>query len=215
MSTSSLFEVKPEKPREATDQVEAETRATCSPGAMARASGTVVTPERRISSWVMTNTAAGASLSRCSFLATEVTVMFISWARSISRYSLPPVGAATTGPGGRRTRSRATAGTATVRIGSFLVDIFGERTRCKPDFDKRNLSGYRLGNKATAANFRQISGQRRARDAQNDRSVPACTPTTPPGHRAPGEVRCAGTLPGRLKRSRPGLNLLRRPGGGA
>ena len=201
MSTSSLFEVKPEKPREATDQVEAETRATCSPGAMARASGTVVTPERRISSWVMTNTAAGASLSRCSFLATEVTVMFISWARSMSRYSLPPAAAARTGPDGRRARSRATAGTTTVRIGSFLVDIFGERTRCKPDFDKRNLSGYRLGNKAAITNIRQISGQRRARIAQNDLSGPVCAPTPLPGH--PLHAKCAAPEPFRAGFSAP------------
>ena len=134
MSTSSLFEVKPEKPREATDQEEAETRATCSPGAMARASGTVVTPERRISSWVMTYTAAGASWSCCSFFATEVTVMFISWARSMSRNSLLAAGRAAADSRGRRARSRLAA-RAAVRIGRvpgvFFAKKSGGTTLCR------------------------------------------------------------------------------------
>ena len=56
-------------------------RATCSPGAIIRTSGRWVAPDRRISSWVITKTAAAVCESFCSFFDDDVTWMFINSSR--------------------------------------------------------------------------------------------------------------------------------------
>src|ERR1039458_8720332 len=66
-----------------TAQVLALICATLTPGAMRSTSGRVDAPERRISSWLMTKTAAAVRASSCSFLETEVTCTL----RSCSRLS--------------------------------------------------------------------------------------------------------------------------------
>jgi hypothetical protein len=58
--TRSLFGVLPLKPRADTAQEPLLLRATCTPSARASASASVVTPARRMSSPVMTDTAAAA-----------------------------------------------------------------------------------------------------------------------------------------------------------
>jgi hypothetical protein len=75
MSTSSLLARSLLKPRIVIDQAWALRRATSTPGASRNASAIVVTPERPISSRVITNTAAGASASRSS---TRDTVVILS-----------------------------------------------------------------------------------------------------------------------------------------
>src|SRR5512146_2507827 len=59
-------------------------RATCTPGARRRASGTLVTPERGICSWVMTKTAVAVSTSACSFFPAEMTFTCINCSLLIS-----------------------------------------------------------------------------------------------------------------------------------
>src|ERR1035441_3382813 len=49
--------------------------ATSTPGAIRRTSGMLVAPERRMSSWLITKTAAPVLDSVCSFFETEVTSM--------------------------------------------------------------------------------------------------------------------------------------------
>ena len=70
--------------------------ATSTPGAMRRASGMLRTPERRISSPVITNAAAGASTSLSSVLDTEVTSICMS-SSSLSSVRLELRGSAQAG----------------------------------------------------------------------------------------------------------------------
>src|ERR1017187_5737094 len=67
-----------------TAQVLALICATLTPGAMRSTSGSVDAPERRISSWLMTKTAAAVRASFCSFLETEVTGTWRSCSRLAS-----------------------------------------------------------------------------------------------------------------------------------
>src|ERR1039458_2336574 len=67
-----------------TAQVLALICATLTPGAMRSTSGRVDAPERRISSWLMTKTAAAVRASFCSFLETEVTCTWRSCSRLAS-----------------------------------------------------------------------------------------------------------------------------------
>src|ERR1017187_2745239 len=67
-----------------TAQVLASICATLTPGAMRRTSGSADAPERRISSWPMTKTAAAVRASFCSFLETEVTCTWRSCSRLAS-----------------------------------------------------------------------------------------------------------------------------------
>jgi len=98
------------KPREVTAHLLELIRPTWTPGAMRRASAMEVTPERLISSWLMTKTAAALSASSWGLLATEVTLTCMSWERSISRNSLSvAVGMARAGevrPRARKGRSK-------------------------------------------------------------------------------------------------------------
>src|ERR1017187_987236 len=67
-----------------TAQVLALICATLTPGAMRSTSGSVDAPERRISSWLMTKTAAAVRARFCSFLETEVTCTWRSCSRLAS-----------------------------------------------------------------------------------------------------------------------------------
>ena len=71
MSTSSLFENRPLNPRAETAHLFELTCATCMPGTSRNSSGSERRPDRRMSSCVMTKTAAGTSSARCSFFAAE------------------------------------------------------------------------------------------------------------------------------------------------
>ena len=90
MSTRSLLAEKALKPRLVTAHLLASIRATCRPGTMRNTSGRVVAPERFMSSWLITKTAAAASLAFSAFLETEV----ISTESSSSRESSVILGCA-------------------------------------------------------------------------------------------------------------------------
>jgi hypothetical protein len=64
---------RPLNPRAVTAHFEPSMRATCSPGTRRSSSGTLLSPERRMSSLVRTKTAAGEVPSGRSFFETDVT----------------------------------------------------------------------------------------------------------------------------------------------
>ena len=66
LSTNSLLAKRPLKPRMLTAQRLLAMRATSTPGAMRSASGMLRTPERRMSSREITNTAAATSCTSCT-----------------------------------------------------------------------------------------------------------------------------------------------------
>ena len=76
-----MEEKRPLKPRIETAHLLASILATSTPGTIRSSSGTLVAPERRMSSGPMTNTAAAASATRCGRLDTEVTSTSISSSR--------------------------------------------------------------------------------------------------------------------------------------
>ena len=78
IKTSNLLENRPLKPRAVIAHLLASMRATCTPGTMRSNSGMVVTPERRISVSVMTNTAAAVSARRWGVLEATDTSIFTS-----------------------------------------------------------------------------------------------------------------------------------------
>src|SRR5437879_2923120 len=86
LSTSSFAELTPLKPRELTTQESAVSFATCSPGTNRSASGSVVAPERRMSSLETIATAAAAPARLSRLLETEVTWTSIS-SSTLSRLS--------------------------------------------------------------------------------------------------------------------------------
>jgi hypothetical protein len=77
-------------PRELTAHWLALIRTTSSPGTVRSSSGRLVNPERRMSSCVMTEIAAGDSLSLVSFFETAVTGSFMSCSMVMS--ARPPGG---------------------------------------------------------------------------------------------------------------------------
>jgi hypothetical protein len=77
ISTSSLLAIWSLKPRAEMAQFPEFKRATESPGTMRSASMIVVAPERRMSSWVRTYTAAAESPTCCALRLTEVTSIWI------------------------------------------------------------------------------------------------------------------------------------------
>src|SRR3569833_605783 len=78
LRTNNSWELTPLNPRERTDHEVDVSRATNRPGTNLRASGTVVAPERRMSSAVSIDTAAAAFRRLSGVLDTEVTSTSIS-----------------------------------------------------------------------------------------------------------------------------------------
>lgn len=76
--TSKSSAKRPLYPREVTDHLFESMRATDKPGAMRSSSGMLLALERRISSWEMTKTAAGVSLSVCGLRETVDIFVLIS-----------------------------------------------------------------------------------------------------------------------------------------
>ncbi len=72
-----MFAYRPLNPRTDTAHLFELICATWTPGASRSRSGIVVMPERRMSSWVITKTAAATSAARCSFRDADVISMFI------------------------------------------------------------------------------------------------------------------------------------------
>src|ERR1039458_489499 len=92
-----------------TAQVLALICATLTPGAMRSTSGSVVAPERRISSWLITKTAAAVRASFCSFLETEMTCTWRSCSRLASERPLWLQAEAAAATTSSRDRDRARA----------------------------------------------------------------------------------------------------------
>src|ERR1039457_141282 len=87
INTNILSAKRPPKPRAVTDQLLASIRATCRPGTMRSTSGMLLTPERRMSSCVITYTAPAVWLSFCSLRPGELTSTFIRVSRLASARS--------------------------------------------------------------------------------------------------------------------------------
>src|ERR1039457_2978784 len=87
INTNILSAKRPPKPRAVTDQLLASIRATCRPGTMRSTSGMLLTPERRMSSCVITYTAPAVWLSFCSLRPGELTSKFIRVSRLASARS--------------------------------------------------------------------------------------------------------------------------------
>ena len=71
-----MFENSPLNPRAETAHLLELTCATSKPGTSRNSSGSERMPDRRMSSCVMTNTAAGTSSARCSFFAADVISIY-------------------------------------------------------------------------------------------------------------------------------------------